>query len=389
MKSLCNRNSLANGTFRGLGAILLFSLALSLAPSVSAQELASDELRDWVAESFDALPLREGWLLRPLDPAPGVRFLELSNGGYSVGGEVVDLEDLESLLGEEQAEYLEELAGMDSRELESILSNLDDGRDRVRVLSLEEEIEAQEAELEEAIERERGRLEEEVIRDHERTQRQIAREHERAREQLERERERIERTIRQSQRHQEGRLAFGSSVVVDEDETVQEAVAIGGSVVVKGRVLDAVVAVGGRAEIIGEVEGDVVAVGGPVILRSGSSTGGDIFSFGGTVRREDDVHVGGTTSEVSLAGSFLRSFRESLGEELEESITVSDRFTSNVREDAGEVIFHTLWLIVLFLSGRSCGWWRGGLSNGLWQPLQMSHSSPDFWASRYSCSSCP
>lgn len=64
----------------------------------------------------------------------------------------------------------------------------------------------------------------------------------------------------------EDRVAFGSSVHVNPEETVHDAVAFGGDTVVDGEVL-----------------GDAVAFGGSVILREGSSVSGDVAAFGGSV----------------------------------------------------------------------------------------------------------
>lgn len=77
------------------------------------------------------------------------------------------------------------------------------------------------------------------------------------------------------------RVKVGGSVLVEEGETVGDAVAVGGSVEVRGTVHDAV-AVGGDVHVTktGNVRGDVVAVGGHLTVDPGAAVSGDRVEVG-------------------------------------------------------------------------------------------------------------
>ena len=94
-------------------------------------------------------------------------------------------------------------------------------------------------------------------------------------------------TSRRSSRHHVSgdRVNVGGSVHVRQDETADEAVAVGGSVEVDGEVSDGVTAIGGPARIEGRVGGDVVSVGGSVYLGPRAVVDGDVTSVGGSVER--------------------------------------------------------------------------------------------------------
>jgi hypothetical protein len=74
------------------------------------------------------------------------------------------------------------------------------------------------------------------------------------------------------------------NVVVEEDEEVDDAIAYGGSLLVKGR-----------------VRGDATAFGGNVHLGPHATVHGDAVAFGGTVERESGAKVHGET--LSFGGS--------------------------------------------------------------------------------------
>lgn len=80
----------------------------------------------------------------------------------------------------------------------------------------------------------------------------------------------------------EDKVQFLGNIVVGPDETVGDAVAIGGSITVRGRVTGDAVAVGGSVRIMpgGHVSGDVVAVGGTVTKEPGAIVGGDTQGIG-------------------------------------------------------------------------------------------------------------
>ena len=81
------------------------------------------------------------------------------------------------------------------------------------------------------------------------------------------------------------RVALGHSLSVGADETVDKAVAVGGSVTVAGHVRRDVVAVGGSVTLLqgARVEGDAVAIGGPVTIADGATLEGDNVSLAGTI----------------------------------------------------------------------------------------------------------
>jgi cytoskeletal protein CcmA (bactofilin family) len=94
------------------------------------------------------------------------------------------------------------------------------------------------------------------------------------------------------------RVKFGGSILVEKEEEAEEAVAIGGSVRVEGRVTRDVVAIGGPVRVNGYVGGNVVSVGSSVYLGPGAVVDGDVNSAGGTIERAEGSQIHGSTSEV-------------------------------------------------------------------------------------------
>ena len=95
---------------------------------------------------------------------------------------------------------------------------------------------------------------------------------------------------RERRRERRGRLGpervvFGRSLMIAADETVDKAVAIGGSVTIAGHVRRDVVAVGGSIALLpgARVEGDAVAIGGAVSIGEGAALEGDNVSLGGRI----------------------------------------------------------------------------------------------------------
>jgi hypothetical protein len=86
-------------------------------------------------------------------------------------------------------------------------------------------------------------------------------------------------------RHGSERVVFGQSLNVGTDETVDKAVAIGGSVTIAGHVRRDAVAIGGSVTLLpgARVEGDAVAIGGAVSVAEGATLEGDNVSLGGTI----------------------------------------------------------------------------------------------------------
>src|SRR5215510_7846441 len=86
-------------------------------------------------------------------------------------------------------------------------------------------------------------------------------------------------------RHGSERAVFGQSLNVGADETVDKAVAIGGSVTIAGHVRRDAVAVGGSVTLLpgARVEGDAVAIGGAVSVPEGATLEGDNVSLAGRI----------------------------------------------------------------------------------------------------------
>src|SRR5882762_10484782 len=86
-------------------------------------------------------------------------------------------------------------------------------------------------------------------------------------------------------RHGSERVVFGRSLTVGADETVDKAVAIGGSVTIAGHVRRDAVAIGGSVTLLpgARVEGDAVAIGGAVSVAEGATLEGDNVSLGGAI----------------------------------------------------------------------------------------------------------
>jgi hypothetical protein len=80
-------------------------------------------------------------------------------------------------------------------------------------------------------------------------------------------------------------VVFGQSLNVGADETVDKAVAIGGSITIAGHVRRDAVAIGGSVTLQpgARVEGDAVAIGGSVSVADGATLEGDNVSLGGTI----------------------------------------------------------------------------------------------------------
>ncbi|MFQ5663036.1 MAG: hypothetical protein ACE5HL_04320 [Terriglobia bacterium] len=120
------------------------------------------------------------------------------------------------------------------------------------------------------------------------------------------------------------RVQVGQDIVVEADEVVTDAVCIGCSIRVRGRVsADAVaiggsikiggsvgadaVAIGGGVEINGSVGTDAVAVGGDVRLGPEARVGGDVLAAGGEVKRDPRARIGGEVVSGRAAAAGLGS----------------------------------------------------------------------------------
>jgi hypothetical protein len=86
-------------------------------------------------------------------------------------------------------------------------------------------------------------------------------------------------------RHGSERVVFGRSLTIGAEETVDKAVAIGGSITVAGHVRYDAVAIGGSVTLLpgASVGGDSVAIGGAVSVAEGATLEGDNVSLGGAI----------------------------------------------------------------------------------------------------------
>ncbi len=98
------------------------------------------------------------------------------------------------------------------------------------------------------------------------------------------------------------RVEMGSPVVIEADETVKEAVSIGGDVTVRGTVTREVVSVGGNVVIKkgASVAREAVAVGGDVLVESGARVDGEAVAVGGKVTVEDGAEVKGDRVSINI-----------------------------------------------------------------------------------------
>jgi|GEM_PF-591273 len=227
-----------------------------------ADEVGDGELRDELLERYQALPARDGVLLVPREDVPGISSIEIADGEVVVNGEPVGDTILRSWLGDE-AEPLLALAALDTEAARNLLRvDVTGGGEAVPVTATADDDER---------DTDRRRSDDEADEDR--------------------------REIRLGQQ-----FKIGSDVIIEENEVASEATAIGGSVVIRGRVLRDVVAVGGSIEVEGEVGGTMVGVLGGVFLGPDSRVDGDITAVGSGVRRAPGASVGGQVVEVSVPG---------------------------------------------------------------------------------------
>jgi hypothetical protein len=114
--------------------------------------------------------------------------------------------------------------------------------------------------------------------------------------------EREPRSKRRRHRRNDAQVVVGSSLTIDEDETADEVVVMGGSLTVLGEVYGDATALGGSVVVEGRVTGDVAAVGGSVTLTSTAEVMGGAMSFGGSVEREEGAVVHGEVVELNGPG---------------------------------------------------------------------------------------
>ncbi len=231
---------------------------------------AQDEFRLEVESQFTVQTLRDGLLVTPLDR--GVGGLEISDGEVSLDGEVLGERTLEVLLGVERSSLLRRLAEYSQEELEDLFREEGD-------------------EIEESFEAEPRVVEV--------TELPVLPELPELPEMPE-----IPDIPDIRELTESGRVSVGAAVVIEEDQVVEEAVSVGGPLVIAGTVLGDAVVVGSSAEVSGTVEGDLVSIGGSIYLEPTAVIEGVATSVGGKVHREDGAEVG-SIQEVNLLGDWL------------------------------------------------------------------------------------
>lgn len=248
-------------------------LAMLLLPAIGTAQEPDEEtgtrLEQTLAElseSFEILPLSDGYALRPHEE-DGYQVLELRRTGIAIDGRTISSEELAELLGE-AAEPVGDLVELVAA-----------GEDGAEPDLLEE---AEERELE-------ARIREDIAR------------------QVEKEERRARRPRRGSVRT-ESRVTFGSSLTVQEDESSQEVAVLFGSLDVQGEVRGDAVVVGGSADIGGEVHGAVTVVGGSVRLGPEARVYGDVVTVGGSVHADPRARVVGEITEVAVGPLFGDDF---------------------------------------------------------------------------------
>lgn len=250
-------------------------------PPATAQERS--DLRRSLESRYEVLPVSGGVVLKPRQPKAGIRTVEVTGDQIAVNGERVSATILRDWLGADADAVirLQGLSAADQRQLFGLTGDAAAAASAPRpetsnptATSDTDVTETEAPEVPEA---------------------PAAPEAPEAPE-----------TSRRSSRHTSGdRVNVGGSVHVRQDETADEAVAVGGSVEVEGEVSDGVTAIGGPARIEGRVGGDVVSVGGSVYLGPRAVVNGDVTSVGGTIERSPGAVINGATSEVGML-PFLR-----------------------------------------------------------------------------------
>jgi hypothetical protein len=212
--------------------VLALGTGLTIAGDAAAPppQEASEDLRQRIEERFEVLPLHDGLALRPKSPMRGVRSIELSDGTIAIDGTPATGGELRRKLGPD-ADLVIRLSYLDVDARRALFGAGSTG----------------------------------------------------AAEPPPRPRR---------MRHLEAeRVRVGGNVTVDDDETVTDAVVIGGSLDVQGHVLH-----------------DVVVIGGILTIGPHAEIGRDITVIGGMIRRDPGAQVAGRVNQVGT-GFDLRGLR--------------------------------------------------------------------------------
>jgi len=276
--------------FLGLG--LAWTPAAQAAPQ-NAPAASGEELRDALASRYEALPIRNGVVLKPRQERLGVRTIEVTNDTIAVNGERVTPGVLRAWIGEE-AEAILRLQALSNSDRRALLGLEGAGAAIPPVPPLpppvpepgdEEEVVEEVPQLSETSETSETPEVIEVPADETPEEGSTADDH--------------------GARSTGSRVNFGGSVTVKKGERVEDVVAVGGPVVIDGEVEGDVASVGSSVHVNGKVGGEVSAVGGHVYLGPNSEVDGDVASVGGTIHRQPGAKIGGNASEVGMV-PFLR-----------------------------------------------------------------------------------
>lgn len=233
----------------------LLLLGAGLAPPALAQ---GDEAVARLLESYEARPLGDSVLLRPLDDDSAIRSVEIEDDGdVLVNGKPFDEEELESFLGEDGIAI-------------AALAVLDVG-ERWAAFGFEGEApEAGPRDIDIKI-----RVPKVAVPPVPPLPANV----------------RVHGAL-------DDRVSFAQSIRLEEGETASELVCIGCSIRVDGETLGDVVAVGGSVRVTGVVGGNAVAVGGSLVVEDGGLVRGDGQSVGGMTRKEGDGQILGRSHSV-------------------------------------------------------------------------------------------
>lgn len=90
-------------------------------------------------------------------------------------------------------------------------------------------------------------------------------------------------------------VAVQKDIHVAEDEVQENVIAVGGDVLIKGKVTESVVAFGGTITVEGEVGEVVLGFGSHITLKSTAIIKGDVVALGGTLEKEPGTTIRGDT----------------------------------------------------------------------------------------------
>lgn len=217
------------------------------APPVSALEA--------LEERFNVLTTANGLGLTPKEDQD-FALVEVQEGAVAVDGEVVTAERLSELLGADDAERLLVLTQLSASDLRSLRRRRDrEFEERLeRIAELQAQRDREIAELE-ALRAEREARDEDPEDDGEASGRFYTKD----------------------------RFSFGNSLTIEERESTNDVVVIGGSLEVDGEVVGDVVVIGGGVEVNGEIRGDLTAIGGSIDIGPDANISGEVTSVGGSI----------------------------------------------------------------------------------------------------------